>query len=170
MECQGLTQYFPDMAIRLLNVFLSKIQCPHIVSHVTKRIGHCVLALWSIWEKVKFKLHLIRWILLSWFEEGLLVGPGGRDGTKAWISAGSSSSCLRKKSHTDSILIPANGFGWRGQIKIQLFAYIVSYAVVTDGFWVWQAYVCFNVAPTYVIKQLFSSAFFLILAVFCYGS
>jgi len=70
-------QYFPDMAIRLLNVFLSKIQCPPIVLQVTKRIGHCVLALWSFWDKGKFKLHLIKLILLSWFEEGLLVGLGG---------------------------------------------------------------------------------------------
>ena len=148
IECQGVTQYFPDMAIRLLNVFLSEIQCPPIVLYVTKRIEHCVLALRSIWDKVKFKLHLIRLILLSWFEEGLLVGLGCRDGTEAWISAGSSSTCLWKKSYTDSILTPANGFGWYGQIKIQLFAYIAPFAVVTDGFWVWQAYVCFNVAPT----------------------
>ena len=86
----GVTQYFPDMAIRLLHVFLTKIQCPHIVSYVTKTIEHCVLALWSILDKVKFKLHMTRWILFSWFEEGLLVGLGDRDGTEAWISAGSS--------------------------------------------------------------------------------
>ena len=109
VECQGVTQYFPDMAIRLLNVFLLEIHCPPIVLYVTKRIEHCVLALWSIWDKVKFKLHLIRWILLSWIEEGLLVGPGGRDGTEAWISAGSSSSCLRKKSHTEWLLTLRTG-------------------------------------------------------------
>ena len=100
MECHGMTQYFPDMAIRLLNVFLSKIQCPHIVLYVTKRNKHCVLALLSILDRGEFKLHLIRRILLSWFEEGLLVGLADRDGTEAYISAGSSSTCLGTHSST----------------------------------------------------------------------
>ena len=39
-----------------------------------------------------------------------------------------------KKRRTDSVLTAADGFGCQGHIKIQLFAYIGAFAVVTDGF------------------------------------
>ena len=59
-------QYFPDIAIRLLNVFITKIQCLPIVLQVIKRIGHCVLVLWSIRDKVKLNY--------TWLDESYSAG------------------------------------------------------------------------------------------------